>query len=305
MMKYFLILFTFLFCLETKAATCSTTTRTNYSTNQILTSTALNADFNQLVTKANAFDGGCVTDGTLEYTALNSTDFGAVTNGIHQGCSLTYVDANNVGIGNCMLSVDGKFVKTTMQTNVTWGCGGCSAEVTGSVYYIYAKTGSVNTTLNLLLSSTAPDSSGYDVSNNKVLGRFLNNASGDVVQYSLQNWVGSVFSSPKFFSFSVSYGGSSLLNDCTSGTCFLSNQPLLVNSIVRNSTGQYTINLSQTVAYIACTGTVRILASSTAGIINGGGIGTNTSALNFTTTTLDSPFNAANTSSALNCVGNF
>jgi hypothetical protein len=72
MIKFILL---FLISLNLYAATCTTTTRTNYTSSQVLSSSALNADFNQLVTKANAFDGGCVTDQTLELSALKDSDF--------------------------------------------------------------------------------------------------------------------------------------------------------------------------------------------------------------------------------------
>ena len=77
----FIFSLSFLFIFSNSyAATCTTTSRTNYSSNQVLTSTALNADFNQLVTKANSFDLGCGTDGTLEFSSLNAADFASITN---------------------------------------------------------------------------------------------------------------------------------------------------------------------------------------------------------------------------------
>jgi hypothetical protein len=175
------------------AAACSTTTRTNYGYSTVLTSTALNADFNQLVTKVNAFDGGCITDGSLKLASLNSSDFSALTNGVAQGCKVSYSDSNTVSIGKCMLSVNGNLVRTTIPTTATWGCSGCSAEVSGTTYYVYVKTGSTGTVLNPLISTTAPNEDGYDNSNNKVVGRFYNNSSSDIDAYSIDMWAANRF----------------------------------------------------------------------------------------------------------------
>ena len=108
------------------AATCTTTTRTNYTTGQILTAGALNADLNQLVTKANAFDGGCVTDGTVEFAALNSTDFASIINGVQQGCKVDFSDSNTLSVGKCIATVNGFSIRTTVANTVTWGCTSCS-----------------------------------------------------------------------------------------------------------------------------------------------------------------------------------
>ena len=149
-----LIFITFaIFSFNLLAANCTQTTRSNYNALQVLKASDLNADFNQLVNKANAMDGGCISDGTLEATALNSTEFATVTNGIHQGCPLIFVDENTIGVGKCILSVNGNLVKTTVQNNVTWGCAGCSAETDSAQYYVYAKANSLATSLNLLIST--------------------------------------------------------------------------------------------------------------------------------------------------------
>lgn len=257
MLKYIFTLFALGFLINASAATCTTTSRTNYSTGQVLTSSALNADFNQLVTKSNAFDGGCITDGTLEASALNSTDFGAVTNGTAQGCALTYVDANTIGIGKCMLGVNGSFVKTATQANVTWGCSGCSSEATAAQYYLYAKTGSSGTTLTGLISTTAPGADGYDVSGNKILGKFYNNASSDITRQSIIGYNGYGFgdssSSMAVYGsniggkvFSVAYYGANRTTACSSNPCTYSDVlgTGVVSSVGRSSGGSYTLNLN-------------------------------------------------------------
>lgn len=161
-MKFLILFILSFFSVSVFAGNCTTTTRTNYQVGQVLTSSALNADFNQLVSKANSFDGGCVTDGTLEASALNSTDFASLTNGIQQGCPVVFVNTNTVGIGRCIASVNGNFVKTTVQTNVTWGCTSCSAEANSTVFYVYARSGSAGSALSLLISTSAPNADGYD-----------------------------------------------------------------------------------------------------------------------------------------------
>lgn len=267
-MRILSILF-FFASLNAFGATCTTTTRTNYSSGQTLTSTALNADFNQLVTKANAFDGGCVTDGTLEASALNSTDFAAVTNGIHQGCALAYSDANTISVGKCILGVNGNFVKTTAASTVAWGCSGCDAEATSTQYYVYAKTGSEDTTLNLKISTTTPGVDGYDADSNKILGRFYNNSSSAIDQYSIESWSGNGYLNTNARAsvtgatravdvFSFSYGADSL-NPCTTGTCAITQSiGTNVTSVEWSSTGSYTVNLARTYEVIMCTGAFKI-----------------------------------------------
>lgn len=189
-MKLFLIfLFLVVATREAFSATCTNTTRTNYSTGQVLTSSALNADLNQLVTKLNAFDGGCTTSGTLEFDALNTSNFGAMLNGITEGCKVSRSDSNTLSVGKCIASVNGNLIKTSSANTVTWGCSGCAGEASSSTFYVYAKTGSTGTTLDLLISSTAPGEDGYDVSSNKVLGSFYNDSSNNIATGGIHQWV--------------------------------------------------------------------------------------------------------------------
>lgn len=231
-MKNFLVILLMLTLAKAHSATCSNTTRTNYVTNQILTSSALNADFNQLVTKLNAFDGGCVTDGTLEFSALNTSDFGVLLKGVHQGCKVEYSNASTVTISECFASVNGNLVTTAGNTSVSMGCGSCSAEATGTTYYVYIANGSTGSTLTPLLLTTAPNENGYDNSNNKVVGRLYNNASGDIGQYSIDQWQVNAFSNDNLIKVSgyskpkacvYAFGGGSATlaspTECTTGTC--------------------------------------------------------------------------------------
>ena len=108
-----------LFSVDLYAGTCSSISRSNVSANSILTSTTYNGDLNTAYTAINAFDGGCITDGTLEVGALNTTQFAAVTSGLREGCKVTNTDTNTISVDRCMLAVNGALVKTTSATTVT------------------------------------------------------------------------------------------------------------------------------------------------------------------------------------------
>ncbi len=288
-MKYFILLLSLFITLsitnEAYSATCSSTSRTNYTTGQTLTSTALNADFNQLVSKVNSLDGGCVTDGTLEASALSAADFATVTNGIHQGCALAYVDGNTVQVGKCILSVNGTFVKTTATTNVTWGCSGCSSEVVSTTYYVYARSGSTGTTLNLLISTTTPGSDGYDVGGNKFLGRFYNNSSGAIDIQSVNTWVSAGYSASdglnqtpgatsSIDTFAFHYEGSP--GNCSTGNCVLTQIGSVVTSMAWQSTGSYLVTLNRTYSSIVCSGAASGATGSLDLVMTGGNDGDNT-----------------------------
>lgn len=162
------------------AGTCTSISRTNLSANAILTSTEYNNSLNTVYSAANALDAGCLTDGTLEDGALNTTDFGAVLNGVREGCKVTNTDTNTLSVDRCMLAVNGVFVKTVVATTVTWACSGCASEAASTQYYLYAKSGSIATTLTLLISTTAPNGDGYDASSNRILGKFFNDSSSNI-----------------------------------------------------------------------------------------------------------------------------
>jgi hypothetical protein len=188
-MRLIASLLIFLLASAAMGATCTSTTRNNYVTNQVLTSSALNTDFNQLVTKVNAFDGGCITAGTLESDALNTTQFAPMLKGVKEGCKVSYSSASTISIGRCLAAVNGNFVTTAIATTASFGCTNCSAEVASTRYYVYIATGSSGTTLTPLILTTAPNEDGYDNSGNKVLARFYNNASSDIDQYSIDQWL--------------------------------------------------------------------------------------------------------------------
>ncbi len=306
-MKIFLPLIFFILS-SAYGATCTNTTRSNYTSNQVLTSSALNADFNQLVTKANALDGGCVTDGTLEYTALDSS-LDAVKNGIQQGCVLSYVDANTVSVGRCMASVNGTFIKTIINTNVTWGCTSCSSETSSTLYYVYAKTGSIGTTLNLLISTVAPNNDGYDVTGNKVLGRFYNNSSSAIDQQQIYSWQINSFHNTSvvsgFDSFTFEYGAA-LLSVCplTAAPCaYLDQLGSYVTSISgTGGAGVYTILFAKTYTKIKCTANV-MTALATPGAVTGSASGAATASITLRTHNIGSPWAEAATYGTVHCEG--
>lgn len=183
-----LIILSFLFSLTAIAGTCSGISRTNANPNTILTSTKYNADLNSAYGFLNAFDGGCVSDNTVEKAALNTTDFKVPLNSIKEGCALTRADAATIAVDKCNVSVNNTWVSTTTTTNVTWGCSGCATETGSTNYYVYAKTTSTPTSLALKISTEIPDGVGQDSGGNKILGYFYNNSSSDIETGSIFNW---------------------------------------------------------------------------------------------------------------------
>lgn len=195
MKKLLLGLFLSAISIDAIAGTCTSISRTNLSANSILTSTEYNNSLNTVYSAANNLDAGCLTDGTLEDGALNTTDFAAVLNGVREGCKLTNTDSNTVSVDRCMLAVNGAFVRTSSATTATWGCSGCSSESASTEYYVYAKSGSIATTLTLLISTTAPNGDGYDASSNRVIGRFFNNSSSAIT--AVEQWSNGSFVAPR------------------------------------------------------------------------------------------------------------
>lgn len=194
-MRYFLIL---MFLIgNVYAATCTSLSRTNYTANQILTSTALNADLNGLLTNSgtthglNNFDGGCVIDASLEKGALNTTDFAYPLNYGKDGCSLSYTNAAQLTISDCGMSINGSWVRTTTGTLVGW-TSYTGSEAASTTYYVYAANGSTGSTLTPKITITAPDDDGYSGSD-KALGYFYNNYSSDIEPNSITTWSGESF----------------------------------------------------------------------------------------------------------------
>jgi len=186
-MKLFLLFLLVFLSVESFSATCTPITRTNAGANSVLTSSKYNTDLNTAYTAINAADGGCIADGSVELGALNTTDFYTLFNGVKQGCEVTRSNSNTLSVGRCLLTVNGGLVNTAAATTQTWGCSGCSSELASTNYYLYAATTSASSTLNLLILTGAPNANGLDGSGNKVLAKFHNNSSSDILE-AVQNW---------------------------------------------------------------------------------------------------------------------
>lgn len=184
-----LILLVILFYEIVYAGTCTSISRSNYTTNQVLTSSSLNTQLNAVFGAANALDGGCITDNTTEAAALNTTEFATPLRAIQQGCQLTYSSANVVSISKCYTSVNGAWVSKSTSTTVTQGCTSCASDTASTTMYIYIASGSTGSTLTGLILTGAPNADGYDASGNKCVGRIYNNASAAFDQYSIDQWV--------------------------------------------------------------------------------------------------------------------
>lgn len=189
MKKLILVLILSITASKIFAGTCSSISRTNNTANTVLTSTKYNSDHNTAYNFINAYDGGCITDGTLEDGSLNTTDFDALLDGLTEGCKVTGSDSNTVSIDKCRASVNGKFVSTSSATTATWGCTGCASESASTDYYVYIKDGSDGSTLTPLILTTAPNADGYDGSNNKVIAKFTNDSSSDIEQNNIGQWI--------------------------------------------------------------------------------------------------------------------
>lgn len=163
---------------------CTSATRSAFTTNQVLTSSRLNSEFNNALDFMNAYDGGCINSGSLEAAAMNSTEFAPLLKSIVSGCETVWVDTNTVGVSKCKISVDGNLFETSSQNNITWGCSGCASEATGS-FFIYIKD---STTFTPLISTTAPGADGYN-GTDKVVGSFYNDSSLDIATGSMMNFV--------------------------------------------------------------------------------------------------------------------
>jgi len=172
------------------SGTCTSISRTNAGANTVLTSTKYNNDLNTAYTHVNDLDGGCITDGTLEFAALNTSEFATILKTPMAGCKLSRASASAISISECDAAINGAYVNTATASQVSWGCTGCASEATATRYYVYIKNGASGTEIggDLLISTGAPNDNGYDGSNNRVIGRFLNDSNGDVATDSMEQW---------------------------------------------------------------------------------------------------------------------
>lgn len=182
-MKWIFLLLVF-FAYQAESA-CTSATRSAFTANQVLTSSRLNSEFDNLISTVNSFDGGCINSGSVEAASLNSTEFAPLLKGVVQGCELSYVDTNTVGVSKCKIAVDGNLFETATQSNVTWGCGDCSVEATGSSYWVYIKDSS---TFTPFISTTSPGKDGYN-GTDKVVGGFYNNVLSNIATNSVVSFI--------------------------------------------------------------------------------------------------------------------
>ena len=170
-------------------AQCTSISRANASALNVLTSSKYNTDLNTVYSAVNAFDGGCITAGTLEAEALSASDFAPLLKGLKEGCKVSYTNASTLSVSECLASVNGEFVSKNADTSVSFGCAGCSSEAASTAYYVYIQTGSTGTTLTPLILTGAPNDDGYDGTGNKVLAKFYNAGTSDIDQYSMSQWI--------------------------------------------------------------------------------------------------------------------
>lgn len=234
MIKNLVLFIALITAYQAMGGTCTSVTRSNYVSSTVLTASALNTDFNTIYNAANALDGGCVSDGTLEDGALNTTDFELLLNGPKQGCVVTATGDDVVSVDRCRIAVGNGFVKTTTATTATWGCSGCSAEVTSTKYYLYALATSSGSTLNLLISTTAPNADGYDTSNNRALAKFYNKASGAIDALSVTNWLVIDWENAEYPATSCTVTGTWIA--ATSYQCYVSRRGNIADFSIRAST---------------------------------------------------------------------
>lgn len=183
------------FLQKAEAGTCTSISRNAFGSGSVLTSSELNTQFNTVYNSNNAFDGGCVTTGTLEGDSLNTTDFQPVLNFVQGGCEVSFTDAATIAISKCSLMLGGNYVNKTTATAAVMGCTGCTAEAASTAYYVYVKSDSTGTTVNPLILTGAPNADGYDGSGNKVIGRFYNNTGSDIDTNSIDQWITNGFKS--------------------------------------------------------------------------------------------------------------
>lgn len=190
MKEFLLLLFVLLITRSSFGACDSPLSRTNYSANQVLTSTALNADLNQLITGVNTVDGSCLSDDTVTFAKLDSTSFAVPLNAIKQGLKVVRNDAASLLVEKGWAAVNGAWTTNSTAKSIDHSCSGCAAESASTLYYVYLKTGVSATmaTTDLLISTTAPDSHGYDTSSNLILARYYQDADSNIDQYSIDQW---------------------------------------------------------------------------------------------------------------------
>lgn len=192
MKNIFILLFLLTITREGFSA-CTTISRTNADPNSILTSSKYNTDLNTVYNAVNSIDGECIQDGTIQTSALADEVYTAasaseIIDSGQSGCTISKFDDDTIQVDKCRVPVNGAVVETSATSSVTWLCTDCSSEAASTSYYVYAKDDSEGSTLNLLISTTAPDSKGLS-GNNRVLGKFFNDEASDIATETSQFWI--------------------------------------------------------------------------------------------------------------------
>lgn len=185
-MKLITLVLLFTMSFNSFSGTCTSISRTAYSTQEILTSAALNADFDQLVTGHNVFDLGCSTAETLEADALNQNStvgFDVMLNTLKEGCDLT-VSTTTALLSTCRIAVDGNLIKSSTTLEVTWSDIDTGSEATNTNYYWYAKSGA---SLDVEISTSTPNALGFN-GTSRIIGQFYNDSTGNIATYSVYPW---------------------------------------------------------------------------------------------------------------------
>jgi len=171
-------------CHEASAACSSPVSRTNNAANSVLTSSKYNTDLNAVYTAANTVDGSCLTDDTVTSAKLDATTLGPQLNAIQHGFKCSRSDANTIAISRGWITVNSNSITTTTDTTIQFGCGGCSAEATGTAYYVALKTGTVE---DPVITTTAPDDKGYSGTSNYIC-KFWNDGDSNIATNSISQW---------------------------------------------------------------------------------------------------------------------
>jgi hypothetical protein len=178
MLRLYVAIILILMAKVASAATCTALSRTDAAPNSILTSTKYNGDINPLISAHNSFDAGCIAAGSIDdILSFDSSVFKVILTTPKSGCDVTISDVATLSVDKCRIMVNGNNLVTTVATTKTWSGPGDAGELASTQYYLYAKNQS---TFSLLISTTAPDSDGYDASNNRALAVFWNDSSSNI-----------------------------------------------------------------------------------------------------------------------------
>lgn len=190
MRNLLLILFVLLVSRFAFAGSCTSITRSNLVDGNILSASDLNTQFGTAYSSINNADGGCIVDGSLELSALNTGDFNAQLKGVKRGCAVKKVATSSFTIGECIASVNNLNVGTVATTSVTYANLDTGTMATASSYYVYIKSGSTGVVLTPKISLTPPNGDGYNALGDMVLARFQTNTTSVTTREgSIYQWI--------------------------------------------------------------------------------------------------------------------